>query len=453
MAHDERSPRLEFEDIESRAANADRRLFWYPIISRSPWLVSWAIALLCAAIVWDFVAHGDGFRSLLAATGWGPVVRKFILAGGWAVAIVSVCFAIVVIDFALAICRHTSRNYDRRLAHSLNAIVILIALTAIAVGALGCIWVFGSLNDLLTHSFPPDPVAPIQIRAPTYAEIVIFTCVCGLGIIWLARIGPIEWSRWSRALRLVGVKRVAQGVILMSRLRLREPRADFFLHAPLVCAAFPLALCVTLFEYMPQYGFRWLVFILLVLYIILYSISLLRTPVWLFLGTSLLESMTEFYVLRTKWLWSHRIDGITLLDRSGTEGRAFYYLMRDYLIKQGDNSAYLMNRPDIARSWSVRTRPGLWEYSVLQLIYFVPVIVFDARSKSELVQRELEWLNELKSFGKVWILCNDDGSAPMLTHWITPELSDEVAHRLRGRLITSERLCAMSLSTLMTQGQ
>jgi hypothetical protein len=196
-----------------------------------------------------------------------------------------------------------------------------------------------------------------------------------------------------------------------------------------------LALCAILHVMIPLPVFNWVIPVALMCHTVAYGLDMIAPPTWLFLGTSQFASFAAFHKLRNSW----RQNGLTLLDRVGKEGADFYFVQ-----KQSQRLSSMFFNPAAPRVWSLRTRPEMWENSVLLLMDYVPVVVVDVRGESEIVRQELEWLAKPGRIDKAWFLVADDahGAASDHERQSAEKRYGQIDTARRSRLVTEEMLCS-----------
>jgi len=213
---------------------------------------------------------------------------------------------------------------------------------------------------------------------------------------------------YRHAVEVLGLPKFVIGMLLMFYLRSLVPRRDFFLHAPLVSWAFPVALAIVVHELTPISFFAWVFPVLLLMLIMPERLSVIAPPVWLFLSASEFDSFSTFHNLRSRW----RRHGLTLLDRGSSGGVGFYNAWHS-----GIRSKSVPYNPEIARLWSLRTRPAVWQTAMRLLAAFVPVVVVDQRQSSEIVEFEVEWLSRHGFLDKTYIL-TEPGGGGTTAEWL-----------------------------------
>ena len=201
---------------------------------------------------------------------------------------------------------------------------------------------------------------------------------------------------YRHALDVLGVRRLAVGICMMTYLRLLVPRRDFFMQAPVVSWMPMLALAIVIGALIPIRLFAITTPILLLAILLPHALALLAPPLWIFFAGSKLDSFQLFYTVRGVW----KRHGLNLLNRTSTGGLDFYQAWRSNF-----HPAIPFYDPSVGRIWSLRTRTPLWQTAVRLLASFVPVIVVDLTSQaSSNVQFEMEWLKRRGMLDKVYLV-------------------------------------------------
>ena len=235
---------------------------------------------------------------------------------------------------------------------------------------------------------------------------------------------------YQTSLRGLGLRRFLRGVPLMILLRLRQPRRDFFIHTPVIGELWIFAICAAMAAAIPIPFFAAALPSMIASIAALTMLDKLRPPTQFFLGASEFESFRVFHNLRLNW----GPTAFTMLDRENEGHQAFYNLQREHWSRDSLVPAGLFYDPTVPRVWSLRTRPDMWEPSVLQLMDYAPVVVVDVRFPSEYVWHEVRALAERELTGKTWFLIGDDGPHPAFAGALPPD----------ARLATEEQLMEMS---------
>jgi hypothetical protein len=164
------------------------------------------------------------------------------------------------------------------------------------------------------------------------------------------------------------------------------------------------------------------------------QISYLAPPLWLYLGSSHFDSFRVF----TKLRWNWRRYGLTLLDRAGSQGTAYYYAER----KARKLTSFAPADPSASRVWSLRTRPAVWSIAVRLLIRFTPVIVVDITRQNDIVQDEIEWLVTHGHASKAFFLVLDDSRGSNLNDRLECQSESQSDAVPASRLFVEETLVA-----------
>jgi len=159
------------------------------------------------------------------------------------------------------------------------------------------------------------------------------------------------------------------------------------------------------------------------------SLDKVRPPTWVFLGTSEYEAFWVFNDLRHNW----GLTALCLLDREGEEGFKFYQAERDLWAREERTPIGLFYDPTQPRIWNVRTRPDMWEHTVLLLIDYVPRVVVDLRRPSDYVLEEVKWLIEPSRIGKTLFLYDERTG-------LLSEYADVIPEAARDRVLTGQEL-------------
>jgi hypothetical protein len=346
-------------------------LVWHPWIRALAWIDGWGVFSASAAILWEYADTGSlRFGHTIARTG-------LILL---AIALLTV--AVFLIDMWSAFWMHAFHNYERRVAAQIFTVESLFILALLGPYLWFCAWA-------LRQAWPPlrGWSAAIDLGITGGGPIIPVWLVWGVLLpvcSWLAWAAYSGWRQtadcYAKAIRMLGFKRTVHGVLLMSIVRLRLPRRDLFLQSPIFSWAPILALCVFLHVEIEQTALRWLIPGSLLCFFLPMWLTIIAPPAWLFLGKSDFQSFAAFYTMRGTW----RQHGLTLLDRIGKEGTLFYDAWR-----QSIRQPLIFFDPSAPRVWSLRTRPQLWEHTVLLLMDFVLVVVVDLRGDSGILREEL----------------------------------------------------------------
>jgi len=234
----------------------------------------------------------------------------------------------------------------------------------------------------------------------------------------------------------LGARRMAKGILYMTLFRLRQPRRDFFVLAPIVSDLPWWAVCVVLHVKFTGTVFAWSVPVPLFCVSLWYALGKLAPPVWLYLGASEFNSFRSFHLLRYAWAG---INGVTLLNRGSDAGMAAYDVEARVIFRRNP-LGQLFRNPGTPRTWSLRTRPELWTQTVKALIDLVAVVVVDVRTGSEPVQYEIEWLAKPGRLEKTWLLAPDDRRIPAVLAAPGGDSPLPSQAFLQERLVTEEML-------------
>jgi hypothetical protein len=361
------------------------------VIRAFAWLSGWVLISISAATLWEFAATGS--------LRFGSTVTR---GGAILLAIALLTVAIFLIDLWTGMWRHARHNYERRVAAKIVAVESLVMGALLALYLWFVSWVLRQSWPHLrgwTASLELDAPARGSPFLPAWLTWGVLLPLCLL-LAWTA---PSQWRQaainYTNAFRLLRFKRTVHGVLLMSLLRLRLPRKDFFVQSPVFSWLPPLALCVFLHVTIEQPVLRWVIPAVPLCWLVPMWLDLIVPPTWLFLGKSDFESFAAFDMMRRTW----RQHGLTLLDRVGPQGAEFYGAWR-----QAQRMPAIFFDPSAPRTWSLRTRPQLWEHTVLVLMDFVLVVVVDVRADSDIVRAELSWLAKPGRIEKAWYLVASD---------------------------------------------
>jgi hypothetical protein len=412
-------------------------LVWHPEIRALFWLTDWTFLAVCAAIVWQFLATG-GFPAFEDPRSTGA------LAAWLAIALALLGVVLLGIKLWWSLLLDARREYGESVAIRLILVESLVVLLLLGLYIWFASWVLDHVWTLLPGSSRSlTPVKSMPRVAPTWLAAVFLTSLSGL-LLWVLvyMLRASVWKYWY-SFRMLGLARLAKGVLVMTLLRFREPRKAFFLQAPFVSLMPWLALCAALYAKMPIAVFCWVIPALLLGCAVTQGIKALTPPTWLFLGASNFESLRVFHNLRRRW---GRRFGVTLLDLEGSEGNAYYFAEANEMVRRGSFGHRFFTNPATPRVWSLRTRPAFWEHTVLLLIDLVPVVVVDARTVSDHVRQESEWLSAPERIGKAWFLGAADGRAAALVDLLSVPNSFRatVLASLTDRVVTEQILYATS---------
>jgi len=418
------SPSAELPTEGTTSPRQSGPLVWHPAIRALFWLDNWAVFAGYTAVVWQFLATGDFYFianlvPMLARVAW------LLLA----LALLSVVLLVFELWWSLVL--HARKQYARPSALRLILVESLVVSVPLALYSWFVTWALGRAYRLVpgwTGGLLPTPKSK-----PSWLVALLLTLLSAW-LLWnVVRMLQVTVRKSLTVLRLLGAARFCKGLLIMTLLRLRQPRKDFFQQAPGISLMPWLAVCVVLYVKIPIAVFAWVIPGLVLAYGLMHQISMVRPPAWLFLGTSTFASFRLFHDLRATW-WPR--DGVTLLDREGREGSSYYVAEASYRVRQGSFGHRFFNNPATPRVWSLRTRPALWEHTVWLLIQCAPVIVVDVQTASEYVQQEIKWLAEAGHMEKTWFLAAEDGQAS-----VPEDLPPAV---LAGRVVTEEQLYGAS---------
>lgn len=386
-----------------------------------------------AATVWEFIAAEALNSGLVIARGAWILLAVSFLTG-----------VIITLEIWSAMLKHAYQNYERRLAIQLG-VAETIVLTALMVPylllakwVLGFTWQFAFKWAQILDT--TDSGWFVGNLWPTWFWFILCSFV-SIPLAWALRAAmPQVRENYANAFRLLGAKRVFIGLLLMTVLRLRLPRKELFQQSPVISWMPWLALGVILYLMIPLPVFKWVIPIMLVCLSVTIGLDMIAPPTWLFLGTSQFSSFAAFSTLRDSW----RQHGLTLLDRAGSEGADFYFVQMQ---SRRVNAMFPLN-PTAPRVWCLRTRPEMWESSVLLLMDYVLVVVVDVRGESQIVRQEIDWLAKPERIGKTWFLVADDGYGAVLDHPLfcaeTRDSRVNIVHH--SRLATERMLCSVEWS-------
>ena len=363
------------------------------------WVIGWMLVAVSTGVVWEWAVNP-------------PLRVGGVLARGAVVLVVVLLSSIVtlLVDFFGGIAQHAWDNYPWRVARTIVALAALIFLP-ITIAYLWLVaWLVKRMWPHVVSWFMDARWAmTIEPAASPGVQAWALLGAINAALLWLAVSG---WRRdplyaYRHSLDVLGLPRFVGGVCLMAYLRLLVPRRDFFVQAPIVSWMPILAGLVVMHEAIPIALFAVTTPLLVLMLVVPMWVGSVAPPLWMFLGTSELDSYRTFYGLRASW----RRHGLTLLDRTSAGGLQFYRAWR----ASASASAPFYD-PGIARIWSLRTRPGVWRTAVRLLAAFVPVIVVDWRRPSDIVRSEVDWLVGRKLVDKVYMVVSPE-------HGGTPEAS------------------------------
>jgi hypothetical protein len=431
-------------DIDPYQNKPDPRLYWHPRIQFALWIVDWVEVALCYAFVWQF----------LAEPGIGNLKEKqaFVAIGaraGWIIAALVFLFVAATIaeSWYVNAVQHVRAEYAAPHRAWIMAIFSAPFLVVLAPYVWFATWV---LEATWTHFVLPritlDPVLMSTQHDLSWPKslwaIGIGVALCGT-LYWLLRFSARAFvSHYAAALRQYGFRGTVKGMLIMTLMRAKARRKDFFRQTPIVNNAMFFAISIGIYMLIPIHGLNFMAGALLATHSVIYSLDLIAPPAWLFLGASSYESAFVFHDLRRRWL--PRL-GITLLDRDNPAWSAHYLYEAQELRKQGVRFASYMNNPSTPRIWSLRTRDNVWKHAVLVLMDFVAVVVIDARIVREGLQEELDWLFKSGRLEKAWILGVDDKDSPALCETLSEEVdAEKKIALLMERVVSGHKLYGAS---------
>jgi len=253
-------------------------------------------------------------------------------------------------------------------------------------------------------------------------------------LLW--RMGTINRIRF--ALRLYGSARFFLKMAIMGFLRAFAPAKDFFTFVPVFRSLPTLALAAFMWADAPDKLAGTISVSCLGLIALVYTLTDVNPPTWLFLSASDFRSFQVFRILRIGWFPR---GGITLLDRFGSAHLAAYTAERQVMERLGGvvgAMATLYTRPRYPRVWSIRARDSAWEPVLLTLLRMVPLVVVDVRGESRQVVRELRTILHYGWVQKTVLIGETAGDAAQL-HEI---LRAEGGERFGERIVTEDMLRA-----------
>ena len=380
--------------------SAGAHLVWHPGIRALDWVLRWSLVALYSAIVWEFLTlHTVNLFSRPERTG---ALAGSILAG-FGIFLALEC----IFELWWTLTRYMRDQYPRTFATRANLVVSSI-FVVLAVPILWCSkWALDIIWRFL-HVWANR--VPAQVRVSTGAPAlgwpaILLLATASIGCSWMfvQGIAPTA-KKYRTSLRCLGVRRMLKGTLYMTLFRLRQPRRDFFVQAPVISDMLWWALCAGLHVGLTGTVFAWVLPIPLFGVSLQYALAKAAPPVWLYLGASEFDSFRVFHTLRHEWFW---FNGVTLLNRENEAGQATYYIETKHTFEAHPSLSVLRN-PHASRLWSLRTRPTLWQQTVTALIDLVRVVVIDVRTGSEPVRYELNWLAEPGRVGKTWLLARED---------------------------------------------
>jgi len=373
---------------------------WHPAIRAFSWLLRWAVFAASTGLVWDFVGNG----SLRA----DRVVARTLLV---LLAVAILTFAVLLIDLFGGLAQHAWDNYPWAEAKKILGMAAIVFLLVVTPYVLFVVWVlrraWPHVLRFSTDHFAETTGSPASSSGHPAVSTWIFLVVLNAALLAFALVSVFRkpFYPYNHAVRDLGLRKCVWGICLMAWLRTLVPRRDFFLQAPVVSWMLGLGGIVGVHECIPIGLFAITTPVLLLVIAMPFALGWLAPPLWMFLGTSQLESFRLFYNLRTKW----QRHGLTLLDRDGSGGQEFYGEFRS---SRGGSGVFY--DPNIGRVWSLRTRPGVWQTAVRFLALFVTVIIVDWRQQpSDIVRFEVDWLQRHDLLAKVYMVVSPEYATTM----------------------------------------
>ena len=400
-----------------------KRYEWHPAIRALGWVSGWGMVAVSAAVLVEFLVSRRGLPSHPARV----AARAAVIGTG----IVLAAPLLPVMETWWRLVQHARRQGDGRATRPLVAILTAGALVVAGVWALLPVWLLPRMwRGLASWAATIDP---LEIGNRPKAGMG-WTIVLLAGCVVLARFSALavyfSVRNYAACIRTLGFRRVLRGVAMMAFLRLRQPRREFFRLAPVIADVFPFAFIVGVYTILPASvlaaGLAWM----LAATQAAMSLDRVRPPTWLFLGTSDYEAFWVFSDLRHNW----GPTAVALLDRTSTHGYDFYAAEREMWSREHRMSRGLFYDPTQPRVWDLRTRPNLWQHTVVLLIDYVPLVVVDLRRPSELVADEVKWLADPSRIGKALFLVGEEG--------LLPQYDELLPQSARHRVLTGPALYA-----------
>ncbi len=373
-------------------------LVWHPAIRAMAWICRWTWWSLCLSFVVGAVEAEwlPNFRL-------GETCARALMILAWIAALY------LPLDFAHGLVYRYRRLFEgtgRRIwplvLRSFAVVAVPYAgIVAIALHYLGAS--LSSLRDLgvlpLGH-FEPHGVV---------GQVIAVLAAAGLAaLLWQAC--AIEWRKHRNVVMSLGTRRLLRGYALMTLMRLRQNRRDFFEQAPLISNVRACVFAVVVHEWARGTGMANALVVLVLLNSILRTADELCPPLWLFLGRSTFEGYRLFTTLQHTW----RKPCVNLLDRASDEWFKYYLHWKESWRRAGSRLAFLPTNPKGSRAYSIRPRGDLWVQAAWNFMDFVPVVVIDGRTGSVHIDDEIVWAVTGGILGKVWLVCADDGDVPAL---------------------------------------
>jgi hypothetical protein len=417
-------PRPDWHD-----ASAETGLAWHPAIRAVDWVIRWSLVAFETAIVWEFLTQHT--VNLFMRPALTFALAGLILAGLGMFLVLELIF-----EFWWANVRHMLDQYPRRFARRVNSVTSVSFVVVAATMVWLFRWVLGLMRQFLyAWAIRVSPPGRMNDGLPTLNRpLKLLLLACSIGLFWRMFRGVLPTARrYATAARCLGMRLMLKGMLSMTLFRLRQPRREFFVQAPLISDIPWWAICALLQVGLKGTVFAWALPVPLLGVSVEYALAKVAPAVWLYLGASKLDSFRVFTHLRHAWFW---YNAVTLLDRESDAGQSAYYNEAEHMWKQSALGKAFRN-PHAARLWSLRTRPPLWAQTVKTLIDLVKVVVVDVRTGSEPVRYELAWLAQPGRIEKTWLLATDDRRAPALA---TGPDDDRQCLFPPERLVTEEML-------------
>jgi hypothetical protein len=385
------------------------------------WLIDWTIVVVSAAIVREVFtskrelpAHPTriGARAAVAGAALPLAVPLWMAAELWWGGV-----------------QHARREYDRDTARSIIRFETAIIGAIAALYTLLPAWLLRRLwRNLSRRAAKIDPVDFERPKVhPAWGLPLLAACAA---VAWFAGRSVYATIRnYRTCVRELGAGHTLRGVAMMTLLRFRQPRYEFFKITPVIADMFPLAICVVLYEIVPIRAFAAPLALLAASAEVAMSLDRVRPPTWFYLGTSEYEAFWVFDDLRHNW----DLTALCLLDRGGEAGWKFYLAEQERWEKEGRGYARAFFNPRAPRIWNVRTRPDMWEHTVLLLIDYAPLIVIDLRQPSPNVLQEVRWLTEPSRISKTLFLYDE-------REGLLPEYAAIIPESARDRVLTGPQL-------------
>jgi hypothetical protein len=247
-----------------------------------------------------------------------------------------------------------------------------------------------------------------------------------MALVWVTLIfavvpAQIDWRKWRKAIRLLGLSSAIRSAGRVARFRYRQPWRDVRVSAPGPPSA--ILLCVATLLYVQWSGsisdFSIGFAAVAVIVAVLQPIGAVAPPIVLFLAISdydqfrLMKRMQSLGDLLVLSLINQSSRGVVdnyhehyrrqaaIARRSGIVGRAVAL-------------GRVFGNPMSPRHDSLRTRPEQWRDTLHEAIEVSPVVVLDARDYSRYVLEEALWMLAPERINKCLFLVKDDRSAPVL---------------------------------------